>query len=320
MDVKNNVRKRREERIRELLSREERQLQLYTRVSNPEDFGYSASSEESVQSPGGAADTGAGGKQQERDPELLWKQGRGLWREDAFGQRTFPSSQIGSGGGQGPGSPEQPDGPQRSGSFIRSLWTRTLVSAVLFGALWGIHHMQPAWSAPIESFVSTTLKQEMDFQAAEAWYERNFGGAPSFIPIFGDDGGPQQLVQSSHGFTIPVQGKLAESFAISLKGVEIVPDLDSKGAQEVKSIETGRVAEVSEDALTGKTVVVQHSDGYVSIYGRLTEVSVSEGDWLEGGEKVGSFAKAESGGSDTVYFAMKKDGLYIDPAEVVPLD
>ncbi|GGA36608.1 M23 family metallopeptidase [Paenibacillus physcomitrellae] len=319
MDVKENVRKRREERIRELLSREERQLQLYTRPSNPEDFEYGRESLLPLQ---GRTEMEALQEQpgEERDPELMWKQGRGLWRDDAFGTAPASSSPMGSGFKPGSGTPEQTDGPQKGGSFIRALWTRTFVSAAVFGILWGIHHEQPAWSAPIESFVSTTLNQEMDFQAAEAWYERNFGGAPSFIPIFGDNGGPQQLVQSAHGFSIPIQGKLAESFAISLKGVEIVPDLDSKGAQEVKSIETGRVTEVNDDALTGKTVVVQHSDGYVSIYGRLTEVSVSEGDWLEGGERVGSFSKAESGGSDTVYFAMKKDGLYIDPAEVVPLD
>ncbi|WP_138496234.1 M23 family metallopeptidase [Paenibacillus pinistramenti] len=318
MDVKNNVKKRREERIRELLGREEQALRLYTQSSYPEDFEpYREAGQPARQQPV----TSDSGGMEERDPELMWKQGRGLWREDAF-NAPIAGRPPGPGGtrfaGYDPGtSGERYDAP-RKGSFFRAFMTRTLISAVLFGGLWGIHRYHPSWSAPLESYVTASLHQEMDFQAAEAWYERNFGGAPSFIPIFGSKSEPQQLVQSAHGFTIPIEGKLAESFAISLKGVEIIPELDSSGIQEVKSVETGRVTEVSDDALTGRTVVVQHSGGYVSVYGRLTEVSVSKGDWLEGGESVGRYSR--SGGSDTVYFAIKKDGLYIDPAEVVPLD
>jgi stage IV sporulation protein FA len=248
---------------------------------------------------------------------LMWKQGRGLWRENPFelpsGRKTLPNEQQ-------PGQPVYPPEPPTSGRFLQAFMKRTVISGLLFSGLWAIHHYQPAWSVPIEQFVSANLHQEMDFQSAEAWYERNFGGAPSFIPIFGDHSEPQQLVQSFHGFTVPIEGTLAESFAVSLRGVEIAPKHDSNGVQEVKSVETGRVTEVSDDALTGTTVVIQHTGGYVSVYGRLTEVSVSKGDWLEGGERLGSLSSTEGTGSDTLYFAIKKDGRYIDPAEVVPLD
>ncbi|WP_237690875.1 M23 family metallopeptidase [Paenibacillus caui] len=296
MNVESNAKKRRVERIRELLGSE----------SSPERPAPSeAPHHEHERKMHDKTLPPSPWQTEERDPELLWKQGRGLWREE---------------GVLSPGKPPFPSEPVSGGSFFRTLLVRTLASAVVFGILWGIHRYQPPWSSPIRSFVADSLNKEMDFQAVEAWYERNFGGAPSFIPIFGRKDEPQQLVQSSRGFTAPVQGTLAEGFAVSLKGVEIMPDQDSSGSQEIKCVETGRVTDVSNDALTGRTVVVQHSGGYVSVYGRLSEVSVTKGDWLEGGETVGSIYTGKSSGSDTLYFAMKKDGLYLDPSEVVPLD
>lgn len=297
MDIKHNVKKRREERIRELLSQEAAlQLELFKETAPQLP---AAGVKQSYEHKPPVRQT------EERDPELLWKQGRGLWREEG----VYP-----------PGKPPRAsEPPVKQGSFFHALLFRTFVSAVLFGGLWGIQHYQPAWSAPVRAFVTNSLNHEMNFQAAEAWYEHNFGGAPSFIPIFGGSNEPQQLVQGTQGVTVPVTGTLAESFAISMKGVEIIPTLDANGGQKIKSMETGRVTSVSDDALTGKTVVVQHSGGYTSVYGRLSKVDVAEGDWLESGETVGEFSQAE-GGPDTVYFAVEKDGRYIDPAEVVPLD
>lgn len=352
MDVKYNVKKRREERIRELLSREAHmepreeyvpQMPQMSAVEwmagdgrppadnrpaadsrqpennrRPADKRQSNNAQQSGNGrqpannrhPGDNRYSDDGwqpspGQAEERDPERLWKQGRGLWRDN---EPVYPPER----------SPYLPEPPAR-GSFLRAFAYRTVASVILFAGLWGIQHFQPAWSAPVRSFVSNSLSHDMNFAAIETWYEHNFGGAPSFIPIFGDRDEPQQLVQGSQGVTVPVAGTLAESFAISLKGVEIAPSLDSTGSSKVKSMETGRVTSVSKDALTGTTVIVQHSGGYSSVYGRLTKVDVAAGDWLESGDTVGEFSKTE-GGSDTVYFAVKKDGHYIDPAEVVPLD
>lgn len=294
--MRSSVKQRREERIRELLNQEQ---QGRTKPS-----GLLLSDTETNTEPGAEVPPWNYTAEEERDPELLWKQGRGLWRNED--DRA---------GGEVPFHP----GPQNRGSFLRSLLHRTLFSVVLFGALWGIQHYQPAWAGPVQSFVSDNLEHEMDFQAVQTWYNHNFGGAPSFIPIFGHDEQPQQLVQSNQGVSVPVEGTVAEGFSITLKGVEILPEVGSTGALEVKSMETGRVASVRNDAITGQTVTVQHSGGYTSVYGRLSKVEVTAGDWLESGESLGEFVQSETG-PDTVYFAVTKDGLYVDPAEVVPLD
>ncbi|WP_068783101.1 M23 family metallopeptidase [Paenibacillus phocaensis] len=305
MDVKSNVKKRRAERIRQLTLED---------AAGPgprrTEHGW-----ESV--PGHAAiphRDQAGRKVKgeraditlsEPDPELLWKRGQGRWEDpygNAYGSRN-----------EEPGVP----GPKRRSTFWSAMFVRLVISALLFAAIWGINRYEPSWSTPIRAFIAKSLTVEMDFQAAQAWYERYFGGAPSFIPIFQTKEDQGLRVGGAAGFSPPISGSLASPFALSLKGVEIIPDA---GSSQVKAIETGRVLRIARDAVTGQTVTVQHAGGYVSVYGHLEQISVEKGDWLEGGDVLGSLPPRTQSPLPTLYFAMKKDDRYIDPADVIPFD
>lgn len=226
---------------------------------------------------------------QEPDPELIWKQNRNN---------------------------------HRSSSFWKMFLMRALVSSMIFGALWGIYRYQPEWSLPIRHFVAKALTEESDFGAAQVWYEEHFGGAPSFIPIFGQSKDKGQKVQSQTIFSAPIDGTVTLPFALNLKGIEVLPSAKSlsSGETQVKSVETGRVTEVSQDVNTGLTVQIQHSGGYYSIYGHLSTANVQQGDWIEGGEEIGSLRSSEAGKPKALYFALKKDGRYMDPSELVPFD
>lgn len=299
MDVKTNVRKRREQRIRELT------MQGQVKLPSPQQSKISDRSTASYFERLGATESGEG---IERDPELLWKQGQGRWQAPyagAYGDRA----DLG------------PDGSGPKSSIWSALFARLMISAMLFAGFWGMHHYEPSWATPIRVFVAQSLTEEMDFKAIETWYTSHFGGAPSFIPIFETHEEDSLKVGAQSGFTPPIEGSLAGPFALSLKGVEIVPDtVRSAGAVQVRSIETGRVLAVANDALTGLTVTVQHAGGYVSIYGRLDQISVDKGDWLEGGDVLGALPQFVQSPRPTLYFALKKEDRYIDPADVVPLD
>ncbi|MNW14106.1 Stage IV sporulation protein FA [compost metagenome] len=71
---------------------------------------------------------------------------------------------------------------------------------------------------------------------------------------------------------------------------------------------------------TGLTVQVRHAGGYYSIYGHLSITNVQEGDWVEGGEVIGGLKSSEAVNPKALYFAMKKDGHYIDPSDMVSFD
>ncbi len=301
MDVKSNVKKRRAERIR--------QLTMEDAVGPlPPDQGWGSA-------PGRAAapprtkpwPVSAGQDDTDPDPELLWKRGQGRWQDPYAGAY-----------GSGKGDDELMGlGPGKRSTFWFAMFVRLVISTLLFAAIWGMNRYEPAWATPIRAFIAKSLTVEMDFQAAQAWYERNFGGAPSFIPIFKTNEDHGLRVGGAAGFSLPIEGSLASPFALSLKGVEIIPDT---GSLQVKAIETGRVLRVAREAETGQTVTVQHAGGYVSVYGHLEQISVEKGDWLEGGDVLGSLPPRTQSPLPTLYFAIKKDDRYIDPADVIPFD
>ncbi|RUT27808.1 M23 family metallopeptidase [Paenibacillus zeisoli] len=245
---------------------------------------------------------------QEPDPELIWKQNKTRWIDDM--------------GTSSKGFNPDDKNPPKSTSFWKMFFLRVMASGMIFGALWGIYQYQPEWSLPIRQFVAKALTEESDFGAAQVWYEEHFGGAPSFIPIFGQSKDKGQKVQSQRIFSSPMEGTVTLPFALNFKGVEVLPSakiLKSGGAQ-VKSVETGRVTEVSQDVNLGLTVQIEHPGGYYSIYGHLSGANVQQGDWIEGGEEIGSLKSSGVDHQKVLYFALKKDGQYIDPSEVVPFD
>lgn len=330
MDVKSNVKKRRAERIRQLTMEAGPLLPDGGRDSGSygtarlgpggsmggkagaRPGGHPQSGETgatgttgTIGTTGTTGTTGTSGFGPERDPELLWKRGQGRWEElyGGFGGKEDPPSPAGG----------------RS-SFWTTMFARLVISALLFLGIWGIERYEPSWSLPIRAFVAQSLTVEMDFSAAEAWYERYFGGAPSFIPIFKHHEDNGVKVGAASGFVAPVSGSPAGSFALSLKGVEIIPERAENGVVQVKSIGTGRVLSVTRDPATGETVTVQHADGFISVYGRLEQVAVEQGDWLEGGDIVGTLPTGTVPPLPTLYFALQKDDRYIDPADVIPFD
>jgi len=302
MDVKSNVKKRREERIRQLTSTEEYKPVHQERMRNDQPYRSSAQSGQ-----GNIVGYNSISDETEPDPELLWKKGQGRW-QDSGGYHTG-----GSGGDDYFGDKKRP-------SFWTALFLRLMISALIFIGIWGIERYEPDWAFPVRAFVARALTEEMDFGAIEAWYERNIGGAPSFIPIFNHNEDKGMKVGATGGFISPLTGHLANPFALSLKGVEVIPKELTADNTMVRSIDTGRVLDVKLDALTGMTVTIQHSNGYKSIYGHLEQALVSKGDWIEGGNPIGNLGSTEGETLPTLYFAIKKNDQFIDPADVISFD
>ena len=94
-------------------------------------------------------------------------------------------------------------------------------------------------------------------------------------------------------------------------------DLAAALGDPVKAAAGGVVSQVSEDALWGITVTIDHKNGYLTRYCNLgTNLSVSEGDSVEAGFVIGAVGKtadAESVGETHLHFEVLKDGKYLDP-------
>ncbi|MCE3202774.1 M23 family metallopeptidase [Paenibacillus sonchi] len=229
----------------------------------------------------------------EPDPEALWKQRRGGWVDEGGGNK-----------------------PRFASGFMR----RTIASIVVFGAVWGIFAIQQPWALKAQAFITDALSRDMDFAAAQVWYEEHFSGAPAFIPIFGGEDQPAEKVTAAHDLNPPLAGSIVRPFAATMNGVEIMPAEASNGTLTVKSVDTGRVLSVAKEAQGGIRITVRHTGDITAEYGHLSGTKLAADDWVQSGDAVGWLEETENASVPLLFFAIMKDKTYIDPAEVVSFD
>ena len=78
----------------------------------------------------------------------------------------------------------------------------------------------------------------------------------------------------------------------------------------------GIVTNIAETAQTGTTVSLDMGNGYTAVYGQLTDVALSAGDYVNAGEKIGNLSeptKYYSIEGPNLYFEILKDGEPVDP-------
>lgn len=315
MEVKANVQRRRQSRIRELQSRS---------LEHGEGAGGPGQAEASggQQSGGGEQVSGLPlymrGQQEAAhggDPEVAWKERqRQLLAWYAEEERRDPGD-----GGLYTGS-ESRDGGRNwgRGPFFRLFRIKLILAFIIFAAVWGIFRWDSGWAREVQAVVAKALTQEMDFSQAAAWYQKTFSGAPSFLPAFGDKQnavkvqGPRQaslLVQ-------PVRGTVVKPYSDKQEGIWIAV----KPSAQVAAMDQGRVEFAGEKQGTGYTVIVRHSDGIRATYGGLSAASWQTGDWVKAGEVIGSVLSESGSVSANVFLAVMKDDRYLDPLDVVTFD
>ncbi|WP_025718688.1 M23 family metallopeptidase [Paenibacillus sp. 1-18] len=229
-----------------------------------------------------------------RDPETEWKNERQRWHQ-SFGENRRPS-------------------------FWTSFWRRTVMATVLFGMVWGLFHWDIPYAVNLRMFIADSLKKDMDFAAARQWYGAYFDGAPSFLPIFGEETEAHK-VNAGRKASPPIEGDVTQPFALSLKGVEITPSVTNNGAVAVKSIDAGRVLDISNHPKSGITITIRHTGGITATYGRISRSTLKVNDWVQEGDEVGVLPASRSADEAvTLFFAVQRGDQYIDPTEVVALD
>lgn len=78
----------------------------------------------------------------------------------------------------------------------------------------------------------------------------------------------------------------------------------------------GIVTSIEETAQTGTTVSLDMGNGYTAVYGQLTDVTLSTGDYVSAGEMIGNLnepTKYYSVEGPNLYFEILKDGEPVDP-------
>lgn len=90
---------------------------------------------------------------------------------------------------------------------------------------------------------------------------------------------------------------------------------------KVYFIAKGKITNIETNEVTGCTVTQDIGDGYTAVYGQLKELNFEVGEMVESGQVVGYISeptKYYSVEGSNVYFQILKDGVPIDPEEILP--
>lgn len=151
-----------------------------------------------------------------------------------------------------------------------------------------------------------TLEQKR--RAAEA------GGKP--VPAYSGD-----FARGEGALEWPVRGQLVGKFGpethprfgttINNNGIDIAADVGTP----VRSVAKGRVEYTSDDyASYGPIVIIDHGDGYRTLYAHLSEINVGVGQEVTGGQIIGRVGDAGSLKGPMLHFEVRKGGAALDPA------
>lgn len=67
----------------------------------------------------------------------------------------------------------------------------------------------------------------------------------------------------------------------------------------------------------GRTIVIEHSPDFSTVYARNSEILVALGQWVRRGEPVARVAR-DGGRSPRLYFEIRKKSRAVDPLQFLP--
>ena len=113
----------------------------------------------------------------------------------------------------------------------------------------------------------------------------------------------------------PVRGRLRKTFGAqkigNLRWDGVI--IGAKEGAEVRTIHAGRVAWADWLRGYGLLIIVEHGDGFMSLYGNNQSLFKETGDWVEAGEIIAQAGAGEGHAKSGVYFGIRYQGKALNP-------
>lgn len=114
----------------------------------------------------------------------------------------------------------------------------------------------------------------------------------------------------------PLVGKLRTGFAGTLPDGRASKGwwIEAEAGTEVTAVAHGRVAFADWMRGYGLLLILDHGDGYMSLYAGNDALLAQAGDWVSAGQPVGFAGKSGGATASGVYFELRRNGQALDPA------
>lgn len=163
--------------------------------------------------------------------------------------------------------------------------------------------------AKVEARVDELDQDRTDIEALLAELRSVIGDVPSLLP---ED---RPFAELKGRLPRPLDGKLLLGFGQTHLGrASAGVRIEATRGAKVRAVARGRVAFSDWLRGYGLLLILDHGDGYMSLYGRCESLLASEGEWVEAGTAVA--LAGDSGGASEValYFELRNGGQALDPA------
>lgn len=161
------------------------------------------------------------------------------------------------------------------------------------------------------AYIDKAMNESIQFASISKWYETKFGKPIAFYP--------QKEVEQpplDESYALPASGKITQTFEVNGEGLILET---TKGAM-VEAINGGKVIFVGKKPDIGQIVIIQHENGSESWYGQLETFDVALYDEVQKGQQIGKVTHSQDGEKGTFYLAIKQDGQFIDPKQVISFE
>lgn len=125
---------------------------------------------------------------------------------------------------------------------------------------------------------------------------------------------------SEDGLSVPVSGRVVQEYGwvqSPLDGLERFHsgiDISAPPGEPVAAAMDGRVERISEDAVLGRYILLDHGGGNYTLYGGVTDVAVKEGQEVRAGQVMALVGDSEVPGGG-LHFEVRENGKLVDPLE-----
>ena len=114
----------------------------------------------------------------------------------------------------------------------------------------------------------------------------------------------------------PVKGKLLKKFGANKKGGSLKWQgvlIDAESGTSVKAVSTGKVVFADWFRNLGLLIIIDHGDGYMSLYGHNQNLLKNTGDWVLAGEQIATVGDSGGQNDTALYFEIRKGAEPLNP-------
>lgn len=114
-------------------------------------------------------------------------------------------------------------------------------------------------------------------------------------------------------FHMPVSGYISSYYGVRGAGTHSGLDIAAPFGEAIYACDNGEVEFVGENGVYGLMVIIDHKNGYKTLYAHMSKAVVKEGDKVKQDEKIGEVGATGNATGNHLHLEIRKDGVPLNP-------